>query len=353
MSEDPTTSAPPSPSPPAKRDKIGFLAPASIVVLIALTLAGTYYVRLRILEGHMVAAMTLDDTGMVERLANSFPCPVKARNEKGETPLHWAAKMGRVDIARRLLSKGADINAKAYHDFTPLHWATIYPPPKKDMVEFLIAHGADMNAKRDENGITPFFGAVTYRSKEVLVFFISKGVDVNAEVVEGQSPLHHAAIMGWEEGIEILLAAGANIRGKGTQGREALAFAICAGKGTTGLLIAKGADVNARDEAGRTALHWAAFCGLEEMANLAMENGGDPRIEKLWAKAGGRSILRVIPDAIKAEYLQDARETVELLIAKGADLSAKDDNGQTPLMIAVTEKRDDVAEILRKAGAKE
>jgi len=43
------------------------------------------------------------------------------------------------------------------------------------------------------------------------------------------------------------------------------------------------------------------------------------------------------------------KETVELLIAKGADVNAKDEDGDTPLVYAEGEK----ADILRKHGAKE
>ena len=42
------------------------------------------------------------------------------------------------------------------------------------------------------------------------------------------------------------------------------------------------------------------------------------------------------------------KETAELLIAKGADVNAKDEDGDTPLVYAEGEK----ADILRKHGAK-
>jgi ankyrin repeat protein len=45
---------------------------------------------------------------------------VAARDDKGATPLHFAAFLGRVDAARWLLGKGADARAKDAAGHTPL-----------------------------------------------------------------------------------------------------------------------------------------------------------------------------------------------------------------------------------------
>ena len=45
------------------------------------------------------------------------------------------------------------------------------------------------------------------------------------------------------------------------------------------------------------------------------------------------------------------KETAELLIAKGADINAKDDTGGTPLFWAALEGNEEVAELLIKQGA--
>jgi ankyrin repeat protein len=46
-------------------------------------------------------------------------------------------------------------------------------------------------------------------------------------------------------------------------------------------------------------------------------------------------------------------DTVQLLLKAGASLHAKDSRGETPLMHAVEKKHDDIAQILRDAGARE
>ena len=47
------------------------------------------------------------------------------------------------------------------------------------------------------------------------------------------------------------------------------------------------------------------------------------------------------------------KEVSEVLIAKGADINAKDNHGRTALRFAIGRNHDAVAEVLRKAGAKE
>ena len=66
--------------------------------------------------------------------------------------LHYAAGEGRKEIAELLIAKGADVDAKDEEEWTPLHSAAYVG--NKEIVELLIAKGADLNAK-DDDGKTP------------------------------------------------------------------------------------------------------------------------------------------------------------------------------------------------------
>ena len=55
----------------------------------------------------------------------------------GKTPLHYAAKIGQVDVAKLLIAKGAYVNVMDRDGVTPLREAS-----GNDMAELLIVHGA-------------------------------------------------------------------------------------------------------------------------------------------------------------------------------------------------------------------
>ena len=65
------------------------------------------------------------------------------------TPLHEAAAQGFVDVTRALLITGANPNARDEDGQTPLHWAE-----DTDCARLLLAAGASPNAA-DADGLTP------------------------------------------------------------------------------------------------------------------------------------------------------------------------------------------------------
>jgi len=48
-----------------------------------------------------------------------------AKDEYGGTPLHWAAVLGRVEMARQLINAGANVNAMDENGYTPLDATTL------------------------------------------------------------------------------------------------------------------------------------------------------------------------------------------------------------------------------------
>ena len=85
------------------------------------------------------------------RLAINFGADVKAKNEWGKTPLHWASCYNHIAIAKLLLERGADVGAKV-DGWTPLHWASYWN--HIETAKLLLERGADVEAK-DKWGDTP------------------------------------------------------------------------------------------------------------------------------------------------------------------------------------------------------
>jgi ankyrin repeat protein len=67
------------------------------------------------------------------------------------TPLHEAVKMQNTDMAERLITHSADVNAENAGGQTPLYYAVYRHDPQ--MIDILIQHGADIHHK-DVDGRT-------------------------------------------------------------------------------------------------------------------------------------------------------------------------------------------------------
>lgn len=71
---------------------------------------------------------------------------VKLTNPDNSTPLHSAAEQANMEIAKLLLAKGAQVDAKTKAGNTPLMWAAKSKDERAVAVaELLLAHGADLN----------------------------------------------------------------------------------------------------------------------------------------------------------------------------------------------------------------
>jgi ankyrin repeat protein len=104
------------------------------------------------------------DTEKAKALLAKAPDLVRARNfHYKETPLHVAAHHGRVDLVKYLLEHGADVNARAYNDFTPL---CLTQDP--DVVKLLIEYKADLDVMYSRNCtlLQRWAGACAGREKE-------------------------------------------------------------------------------------------------------------------------------------------------------------------------------------------
>ena len=90
---------------------------------------------------------------------------VNVRDENMRTPLFHAAQDGTLEVAKFLVSKGAEVNAREEDGETPLHFAA--KDDEYATVQFLVEKGAEVNA-RDRYGKTPLYRTRDARIKEYL-----------------------------------------------------------------------------------------------------------------------------------------------------------------------------------------
>ncbi|HLE51571.1 MAG TPA: ankyrin repeat domain-containing protein [Anaerolineales bacterium] len=93
-------------------------------------------------------------------------------NAQGVMPLHSAVAHRHLEIARRLVAAGADVNAKQADDFTPLHEAA--QNGQLEMAELLLEAGAQVNPRKAD-GKSPLGLALEYGHTQVADLLRMKG----------------------------------------------------------------------------------------------------------------------------------------------------------------------------------
>uniref|UniRef100_H2L5A9 Regulatory factor X-associated ankyrin-containing protein n=1 Tax=Oryzias latipes TaxID=8090 RepID=H2L5A9_ORYLA len=115
------------------------------------------------------------------------------QDERGFTPLMWAAAFGEKAVVDFLLEKGADPKTIARERESALTLAS--SGGYVDIVESLLRHGVDINTYDWQNGGTPLLYAV--RGNHVkCVEALLKGADMTIESDSGYSPMALAVALG-------------------------------------------------------------------------------------------------------------------------------------------------------------
>ena len=115
---------------------------AFLAVLLALATIVTLTSYVHAAEEGLLDAVKAGDIVAVRRLLERG-ANVNARDNSQETPLHHAASRGNTEVAALLIEKGADVNARDMNHKTPLHWAA--SQGNTEVAALLIEKGADIN----------------------------------------------------------------------------------------------------------------------------------------------------------------------------------------------------------------
>jgi ankyrin repeat protein len=98
----------------------------------------------------------------------------------GSTPLYCAIENYRIEVAKYLIEKGADINAKNDSKRGMTLLFLVAERGDLEVFKYLVEKGADVNA-RGKYGHTPIFFAAFFGRLEVLQYLVDGGADVNAK----------------------------------------------------------------------------------------------------------------------------------------------------------------------------
>ena len=253
-----------------------------------------------------------------------------------------------------LLARGVNVNEKDANSCTALYTAA--NEGHRDLVIFLLEKGAEVNAKHNLRGYTPLHCAAEKGYIEIVKILLEKGADVNAKNTENYTPLHVAALQGHIDIVKILLEKGADVNAKDTEDSTPLHFAAQAGNmDIIEILLGKGADANVINSSGKRALEVSNGNGFTPM-HLAIQKNDIGLLELLLDKGGIRAVYSYDKDfdtSVHWAARNDNPICLRMLLDKipGAVGVINTHNHNTPLHLAAQYGRIECVKILLERGA--
>ncbi len=250
----------------------------------------------------------------------------------GHALLALAIVYQRNRAAEALVLHGAKLNAKDNEGRTPLHWAVCVSLP---LTKLLLEHGANPNI-RDRDGESPIYQAMLHSVPGALLL-LEHGASATVRNNKDQTPLHIAvgggvglAAAPLGHPLSAHQATGSNIMQAATDAQLRLVRA----------LLDRGADVHARDQVGRTPLDYA----MSPAVKALLEKHGAVKSPDI-SGAGLRSpLLQTLPahpthaeldERLRRAIETDDLATVNALLDRGANPNARYFGGATPLAVAM------------------
>lgn len=145
--------------------------------------------------------VTWNDSAGVEKLLKEAAMNVNKKDSWKETALRYAAMHNYVDVARRQIKAGADVN-EGYNP--PLVYAAEWN--SVDVAKLLIKAGADVNERYEP----PLVCAAAYNSVNVAKLLIKAGADVNMKDHYGFTAADYAYAQDYKDMVKLLIKAGAD-----------------------------------------------------------------------------------------------------------------------------------------------
>ena len=278
---------------------------------------------------------------------------INTRSDSGYTALHIACYSNRGDVVEALLAHGADPNRQDFKQGTPL----LLSVKMNSEQAFNVLTGAAASGATcldpdiaDINGVTPLFLACANSLDRMVWRLLGLGASPSSSSSSssgnfGASPLYAAAKTGNASVVRGLLRVGADPNEALGNGNTPLIAALegswhaCAAT-----LLAAGASAVQANRAGVTPLHMALFVGDEDVAAELLRRGAGP----LCAGCPDQTGVTPLHMAVSAGRGDLARCFLEEC---GADPNASYGPASTPLYAAVCAGRADMVALLLAHGA--
>lgn len=276
---------------------------------------------------------------MVELFAG-FDANPNISDIMGNTPLHIACEKGYPKVLLQLLvgKCGANVNVKNLEGKTPLHLLSASDSRDKDDLKFLIEMGGNVH-EIDNMGRTPLYNAESNMVKHL----IAMGASIDHRDNMGLTPLHFAVIQNDFHRAETYVKCyAADINAQCTKGKTPLHYSTeLPNESLTVLLLKCGAQANRRDMDGKMFIHYFCMKEICWIGDLHYFFRVMIRDAVNVVDCAGRSPLHYVRNS----YL------VYPLLELGVNIDSVDNDGLTPLHMAVLRRDMDVVRVLTLKGA--
>lgn len=263
----------------------------------------------------------------------------------GETALMTAAHEGHADVFVILYGCGADVHRTRLDGASILHEAVADVSPgnlngKIEVVDFLLQNYFPID-KRDDEGNTALHLAAQIGSLSLVSHLLKRNAGTNVRNRFGDSPLDKAAKRGHFNVAEFLLSYGASINNHAGV-CNGFGYAVDNGHGSVVTLLLNSGAQRMPNSSSRPELLRAARCRNEYIMRELADRGFEDQAKR----------------ALREAVSRDGVDVVRLLIdVLSQDVNMKDTEGQALLHIAVLSKgweyhpRFDVVALLLRRGA--
>jgi ankyrin repeat protein len=276
----------------------------------------------------------------VVRLLLGAGAGVNLTTKQSWSPLFLASQKGHAHLMDDLLAAGASSSVLDKYGWGPLHAATHRNHPQ--VVQRLLQH-PEVAAAVDPpsmRGITPLYLACDKGYSEVAGLLVAAGANMHRPAMNGWTPFHVAISRKHKELVQQLLVAGGDPGAAGGNGLNDLHAAAAAGNVPTlkarlaAIAAGQGTPMGVNDQAqGMTALHWAVERRHLGCVKVLLAAGADPNT--LFGEGAVTDNNKSISGAsILHRAVQRGFTAAVSRLATPANLSHVW-NGQTPLQLAV------------------